>query len=216
MRVLVLGANGQLGRVVAEKLVIEGHQVRGFARRIPAGEDRLPHAEYFEGDALNENSILKALSGQDVVVNTIGSGTLRKNTVETDTTRLVLKAMIQTPIKKYIAMSAGMVAPVSFVFDHIIRPLFFGNLYREHREVEDLVRASNLDWTIVRPPKLTNRPARGYVESTDARPKGPITFSRSDVAAFISKVIANKLYWHQAVFLTSRKDPHESDAKEHP
>jgi uncharacterized protein YbjT (DUF2867 family) len=112
--------------------------------------------------------------------------------------------MIWTGIKRYIALSAAIVADVSFIFDRIIRPLIFRNLYREHREVENLIRASSLDWTIVRPPKLTNRPPRSYIESVVKRPRGPITISRTDVADFISKVIAEDLYHQQAVFLTSR------------
>jgi uncharacterized protein YbjT (DUF2867 family) len=97
-----------------------------------------------------------------------------------------------------------MVVPVSFFFDRIVRPLFLSNLYREHRLVEELVRASDLDWTIVRPPRLSSRPPRGYFEGIDERPKGPISLSRADVSDFISKVLANGAYRLQAVFLTSR------------
>lgn len=203
MNVLVLGANGQLGRAIVAKLASEGHRVRAFMRRTDV-EVNWPNVELFRGDATDEISIVEASKGQDAVVNAIGSGTIRRNTIESDTTRVTLRALARTPIKKYIAMSAGMVVPVSFAFDNIVRPLFLGNLYREHRLVEDLVRASDLDWTIVRPPRLSNRPSRGYLESTVKRPKGRITLSRIDVADFISKALATDAFQHQAVFLTSR------------
>jgi uncharacterized protein YbjT (DUF2867 family) len=203
MNVLLLGANGQLGRAIVAKLTGEGHHLKAFMRH-PKVSATHPNVECFQGDATDEMSVVEASMGQDVVVNAIGSGTLRRNTIESDTTRVVLRALARTTVRKYLAMSAGMVAPVSFVFDNIVRPLFLGNLFREHRLVEELVRASNLDWTIVRPPRLSNRPARGYLEATDKRPKGPIILSRADVADFISKVLATDAYRHQAVFLTSR------------
>jgi uncharacterized protein YbjT (DUF2867 family) len=204
MRVLVLGANGKLGHVVAERLAASGHEVRGFVRRIRPGSHVLPRLEYVKGDALLESCVIAALSAEEVVINTIGSGTLKSNTVETDTTRVVLSALQRTSVTRYIAMSAGMVAPVSFVFDHIVRPLIFANVYREHREVEALVRASGLDWTIIRPPKLRDGPARGYTESASERPAGPLAISRTDVADFLAKVIAQDLYHRQAVFVMSR------------
>jgi uncharacterized protein YbjT (DUF2867 family) len=139
-----------------------------------------------------------------VLVNTIGPSTIKRNTVETATTRVVLEALARAGAVRYVAMSSAMVAPVSFVFDRIVRPLIFRNLYREHREKEALILSTNLDWTIVRPSKLTDLPAKGYVESTTVRPKGPITISRYDVADFISKVISQDLYHREAVFLVSR------------
>ncbi len=204
MRILVLGANGRLGKVIAERLADDGHDVRGLVRRVPGQGASVPRIEYVEGDALEEPSLHMALAGQDIVMNAIGSGTLRRNTVETDTTRAVLQALSHGTTRRYIAMSSGMVAPVSFVFDRIIKLLIFRNVYREHRTLEALVRASNLDWTIVRPSRLTDRPARGYIESATARPRGPISITRRDVADFISKVVAQDLYHCEAVFLVSR------------
>lgn len=204
MRVLVLAANGKLGRAITDRLANKGHIVRGFVRHLRDQSVSIPSVEYFQGNALEAESVSVALSGQEVVVNAIGSGTLRKNTVETDTTRVVLDALNRNGISRYIAMSSGMVSPVSFVFDQIIKPIIFRNLYREHVEREALIRATNLDWTIVRPSRLTDRPARGYVESTSARPRGPITISRNDVADFVSRVIAQDLYHREAVFLVSQ------------
>ena len=108
-----------------------------------------------------------------MVVNAIGSGTLGRNTVETDTTRAVLEALSRTGIMRYNAMSSGMVAPVSFVFDRIIKPPFFRNVYREQREKEALIRATNLDWTIVRLSKLTDRPERVTLNQRQRGPKDP-------------------------------------------
>lgn len=62
------------------------------------------------------------------MVNVIGGGTLPKNTVESDTSRVVLEAVADAGVRRYIGMSAGMVASVGWLFDHVIRPLVFSNL----------------------------------------------------------------------------------------
>jgi uncharacterized protein YbjT (DUF2867 family) len=69
MRVLVLAAHGKLGRVVAERLAADGHEVRGFVRRLP-DKRAATQIEYFQGDAFEQESVFAALSGQDLIVNT--------------------------------------------------------------------------------------------------------------------------------------------------
>jgi uncharacterized protein YbjT (DUF2867 family) len=210
MQILVLGASGHLGQAVVARLVGDGHPVRAFMRRPPAASPA-PGVDVYLGDALDSRAVAGAAVGQDAVVNAIGSGSLRANTLESDTTAAVVEVLQRTGPRRYVGMSAGMVAPVGFVFDHVIRPLVFGNLYREHREVERLIRRSDLDWTIVRPPRLTNGPARGYVVATDARPQRPFGrhgafgLSRADVAAFIADELVENKYVHRAVFLAPKR-----------
>jgi uncharacterized protein YbjT (DUF2867 family) len=202
MNILVLGAGGQLGRVLVSRLATDGHAVRAFVRRQPEKDVDVP-AEVFIGDANSEASVRQAAKGQEAVVSAIGSGTLRRNTSESDTTKVTLRAL-EGFTGRYIAMSAGMVAPVSFIFDHVIRTLFLANLYREHRLVEELVKAGSIDWTIVRPPRLTNGPARGYLASVERRPGPKISMRRADVAQFLSDCLCNGTYRRQPVFLASR------------
>jgi uncharacterized protein YbjT (DUF2867 family) len=228
MQILVLGASGQLGQAAVARLVGHGHQVRAFMRRPPAASPA-PGVDVCLGDALDRGAVAGAAAAQDAVVNAIGSGTLRANTVESDTTAVVVEVLQRTGPRRYIGMSAGLVAPVGFVFDHVIRPLVFGNLYREHLAVERLVCNSDLDWTIVRPPRLTNGPCHGYVAATDVRlqraaalsapqaarrwPRRPddvrlqgaFGMSRADVAAFIADELVQNKYVHRAVFLVPKR-----------
>jgi uncharacterized protein YbjT (DUF2867 family) len=192
--VLVLGAGGQLGQAVVARLGQEGYRVSAFQRRLPAGE--AAGLEVFLGDALDRDAVARAAASQDAVVNAIGSGTLRANTVESDTTAAVLAVLQRTGPRRYVGMSAGLVADISFVFDHLIRPLILGNLHREHVAVERLIRQSDLDWTIVRPTRLVNAPARGYLEATDRLPRRTMSTSRADVAAFIAKELREGRYVH--------------------
>src|SRR5262249_25636758 len=159
-RVAVLGASGQLGREVVRVLEAHGYGVVAAVRRPPtsplgsAVEIRLT-------DAKKEAEVRAVLAGCDAVVNAIGAGTLRRNVVESTTTTIVVAAAQDMGVARYIAMSAGMVALDWFFFKYVLRPLIFRNIVAEHRRVEEIVRASTLAWTIVRPPKLTNRPPTG-------------------------------------------------------
>jgi uncharacterized protein YbjT (DUF2867 family) len=188
---------------VVQRLAMDGYQVRLFMRHQPAWPPP-QNVELHLGDAKDLAAVVAAARGCDAVVNTIGSLALRTNTVESDTTAVAVEATTLEGVRRYIGMSAGMVAPVSFVFDHIIRPIFFSNLMREHIAVERIIRTSQLDSTIVRPSMLSNKPASGFIDRVDARPRGPIRISRADVAAFISNELSRRKYVGAAVFVISK------------
>lgn len=203
MRVVVLGAAGQLGREAVHILSVRGHAVCATVRRPPtpafhgAVEVRL-------ADARNKTDLLSAIGGFDAAVNVIGGGTLRKNDVESTTSTVAVAAAEEVGIRRYIAMSAGMVELDWALFKYVLRPLIFRHILAERRRVEEIVKASRLSWTIVRPTALTNRPATGYVASLKLQPRAFIT-SRADVAAFIADELENNGYVQQAVFVTSRR-----------
>jgi uncharacterized protein YbjT (DUF2867 family) len=204
MRVMVLGAAGQLGREVVGALLPRGHTVAAMVRRSP--NPALPtHVEICQVDARNRAGVRKALQAHDVVVNAIGAGTLRRNDVESSTTTVAVAAAQDVGVDRYIAMSAGMVALDWPFFKYVLKPLIFRNILAEHIRVEEIVRASSLAWTIVRPPKLTNGPARGYVASVEPLPR-TFSIARSDVAAFIADELDARAHLRHAVFVTSRAD----------
>src|SRR5215472_1121004 len=205
MRVVVLGAAGQLGREVVRILFARGHVICAAVRRppVPAFEREV---EIRVADARNKAELRAAISGFDAVVNVIGGGTLRKNDVASTTSRIVVAAAEEVSARRYIAMSAGMVAVDWAFFKYVLRPLIFRHILAEHHRVEEIVKASSLAWTIVRPTALTNRPAAGYAASMDLQPNSFVTF-RADVAAFIADELENNNYVRQTVFVTSRRKP---------
>jgi uncharacterized protein YbjT (DUF2867 family) len=203
MRIVVLGAAGQLGKEVVRILSARGHVVCAAVRRspVPAFERSV---EIRLADARNNAELLATISGFDAVVNVIGSGTLRKNDVASTTSRVAVAAAEEVGVHRYFAMSAGMVALEWALFKYVLRPLIFRHILAEHHRVEEIVKASPLAWTIVRPTALTNRPATGYEASLELQPKKFVT-SRADVAAFIADELENNAYARQAVFVTSRR-----------
>ena len=203
MRIVVLGAAGQLGREVVRDLVARGHTVRAAVRRRP--EPALPApVEIRIANARNKTEICAVISGSDAVVNVIGGGTLRRNEVASSTSSVAVAAAQDAGVRRYFAMSAGMVALDWPLFKYVLRPLIFRHILTEHHRVEEIVRASTLDWTIVRPSALTNQLARGYEASLDLLPRA-FTTTRADVAAFIADALDSKRYIRQSVFIASRR-----------
>jgi uncharacterized protein YbjT (DUF2867 family) len=196
---------GQLGREVVRALVARDRTVRAVVRRppVPALDRSL---EVWLADARNKADLRAALRGFDAVVNTIGAGTLRRNDMESTTTAIAVATAQEVGVPRYIAMSAGMVALDWWIFKYILLPLIFRNIVAEHCRVEDIVKASALNWTIVRPPKLTNGPPKGYLASLEFQP-GAFSVARADVAAFIAEELESNQYVRQAVFLASRRTP---------
>jgi uncharacterized protein YbjT (DUF2867 family) len=172
-------------------------------RRIPASPLG-SSAEIRLADAQKKSDVRAALAGCDAVVNAIGAGTLRRNVVESTTTTVAVAAAQDAGIRRYIGMSAGMVALDWFFFKYVLRPLIFRNILAEHRRVEEIVRASIVTWTIVRPPKLTNSPQTGYEASLEPQPK-LFSAARADVAAFIADELKNNAYVLRPVFVASRR-----------
>src|SRR5215472_17294794 len=203
MRIVVLGAAGQLGREVVRILSARGHVICAAVRRppVPAFERSV---EIRLADARNKAELRAAMSGFDAVVNVFGGGTLRKNDVASTTSRIAVAAAEEVGVRRYIAMSAGMVALDWAFFKYVLRPLIFRHILAEHRRVEEIVGRSALAWTIVRPTALTNGAPSGYVASLKLQPKAFVT-SRADVAAFIADELEKNQYMWQAVFVTSRR-----------
>ena len=202
MRVVVLGGAGQLGREVVSALAVREHSVCAAVRRAPNPAFVLP-AETRIADARNARQLHAVMAGFNVVVNTISGGTLRRNNVESTAAAAAVAAAQEAGIERYIAISAAMVALEWKFFKYFLRPLIFRNILAEHLRVEQIVSASGLSWTIVRPPKLTNGAARGYLASLQLIPKS-FSAVRADVAAFIADEVENNAYIRQPVFVGSR------------
>ena len=109
LRTAVLGAAGQLGREVVAALVRRSYAVRAIVRRAPVPEFE-DSVDVRVADARETGLLREVLSGCDAVVNAIGAGTLRRNNIESSATGIAIPVAEQIGARRYIAISAGMVA----------------------------------------------------------------------------------------------------------
>lgn len=200
-RLLVMGASAGIGLEVVKQSLAAGHQVRAFARSAQSMELQHNQLETFAGDALDATAVQAALQNVDTVIQTLGvpfnlrlfTGPI---TLFSQATQTLLAAMDKSDCKRLLSVT-GFGAGDSQVSIHPLQRLgfnlVFGRAYADKSKQEQMIKSSNLNWTIVRPGVLTNgdgsKPYRALVEPTDWR-NGVV--SRAAVANFLVKSIADQ------------------------
>jgi uncharacterized protein YbjT (DUF2867 family) len=189
MKILVLGATGGTGRLVVRDAAAKGHSVVALVRS--AARANLPGAELIEGDATNEITLGRALDGCDAVVSALGTGMgFRKVSLLTEATRALVPEMTRSGVRRLVCVSALGVGDSrghgGFVFDRLFQPLLLSEAYKDKNRQEAAIRASSLDWVIVRPGMLTDDPAKGNVRAViDLAGLNGGKIARADVARFV-------------------------------
>jgi len=208
--VLIIGASKGIGLEVLRQAIAVGHQVRAFSRsanQIGISNSKL---EKRRGDALNEADIYAALDNIDVVVQTLGvsAGNLfQPVTLFSDATRILVSSMERRSIKRLITVTgfgAGDSRDAISYLQLVPFRLFLGRAYDDKDVQEQIIKSSQLDWTIARPGILTNGPRSDHYKvliKTSQWHNGFI--SRADVADFIVHSIDNEKYVRDAPVLVS-------------
>ena len=190
-KILVLGATGGTGRLIVGEAVARGHAVTALVRSSEKAAD-LESARIVVGDVRDAASLRTALKGQDAVVSALGTpaSPFREVTLLSSATRALIDAMKAEDVSRLVAIT-GIGAGDSaghggFAFDRVIMPLLLRRVYADKDRQEAIVRASGLDWVLVRPAVLNDKPGRGSVRAlTDLSGFHGGTVSRQDVADFV-------------------------------
>jgi uncharacterized protein YbjT (DUF2867 family) len=209
MKVIVFGASGTLGRLVAHQLLEDGHEVTAFARRPDKFESTQPHPRFVAGDALDADAVADAVADHDAVVVTLGAGLQRKSVVRSQGTLNIIRAMQQHGVRRLICQSTLGAHESWSNLNFFWKRIMFGALLRpvlkDHELQELLVRASGLDWTIVRPSAFDKRPAAGgYLEDIPASERRlTLKIPVAGIAGFLARQLADLRYMHQAVSISN-------------
>ena len=208
MNLLIIGASRGIGAQLLKQSLQAGHVVTALARHF----QELPHhperLRAISGDILDEAQVREAMAGQEAVCLTIGMGvTLKPVTVFSQGTRNVLAAMAEHKVQRLLCIT-GIGAGDSkghggFLYDRIFKPLLLKTIYEDKDRQEALIKASDTDWTIVRPGFLTNGPLTGnYRVITDVSGVTAGKISRADVAHFLLAELSANRYLGQTPLLT--------------
>jgi len=199
VNILVFGASGPLGRQIVEAALAAGHQVTGFVRN-PGRLTARPGLREAPGDVLDPVAVAAAVPGHDAVISALGHSrpSPRGADLHPGVSHLI-EAMRAAGVSRLILITSHGVGDSrgrsGFVFERIIVPWRLRAEFADKERQEALVSASDLDWTIVRPARLTNGPARGRPR---ARPRLPVTIrdsiSRADVARFVLGELGDGTY----------------------
>ena len=203
MKIIVFGATGKTGQHVWRAALEQGHDVTAFARS-PHKIERNPELRVVQGDVTDAASVAEAVAGHDAAIVALGSNGLRDKTTLSTGTKTVVDGMTLHGVERLVVLSAAGVGDswgqVSLLARVMFRTLL-RNIHADHTAQEAIVRASSLDWTIVRAAILSDDPASGKTTATNT---GKIVrIGRADLAAFLVREAGEGAYSRQAISVTS-------------
>jgi uncharacterized protein YbjT (DUF2867 family) len=207
-KILVLGATGGTGRLIVSQAVARGFDVTVLVRSAEKASD-LNGAKLIVGDARDEMALRQALKGRDAAVSALGTpaSPFREVTLLSTATRALVSAMKIEQVSRLVCIT-GIGAGDSaghggFVFDKLIFPLLLRNVYADKNRQESIVRDSGLDWVLVRPSVLNDKPSRDTIRAlTDLSSFHGGTISRADVARFVLDQVRGDTWVHRSPLIT--------------
>ena len=203
MKLVIFGATGGTGREVLQQALAGGLEVTACVRSPDKlGEVKQAGLRVLRGDVLVPADVETAVAGQDAVLSTIGAGAGRTS-LRADGTRNIVEAMEKVGVRRLVCLSSLGVgdssANLTAFARYILIAVFLRHAFADHERQEAIVKQSNLDWIIVRPPHLTNGPRTGTYRhgfsATDTGIQGNI--SRADVAEFMLQQLTDDTYLRQ-------------------
>jgi putative NADH-flavin reductase len=207
MKLTIVAATGGIGRLMLEQAVAAGHDVTAVVRdptklSVPV---RAVTVDLSRPDAA---ALESAVHGADAVLSGLGPRSSAETGVATRGTRALIEAMKATGTRRIVVVSAAPLGTVPSpanphpprndpgdgffmrnLFSHLAKALFRSH-YADLAVMEDELRSSGLDWTIVRPPRLSNKPLTAHYRTAYGRNvRGGWIVSRADVAHLMLHVL---------------------------
>jgi putative NADH-flavin reductase len=197
VKLFVIGATGRTGQEIVQQALARNHHVTAFVRspeNITLQNERLT---VLKGNAMDENQLFRAVQNHDAVVSTLGPREVFKpSSMLHDSAVATTRAMNRAGVKRLVVLSAAAHFPG---FLNGIASFIMRNHMRDSRAMEAIVQATGLDWTIARPPRLTQEDYATYRSRENAAPRMGFSVSRKAVAAFMLEAIEQKKHFHQIV-----------------
>ena len=211
-KILIIGASRGIGLQTVKAALEARHSVRALARSARRISIDHPKLEKMAGDALEMATVKRALSGVDVVIQSLGVSAgpeiiFKPTRIFSKATRVLVTAMEEAHVKRLICVT-GFGAGDSrgyggFLYSAAFH-LLMGRVYDDKDVQERIVRSSKLDWVIVRPVILIDGPkTNAYRALVDPRDWTCGFISRADVADFLVKQIDDDAFLHKSPVLTS-------------
>jgi len=209
MNVIVFGATGTVGRLAVRDLLDAGHTVTAFARSPGKLALTDPALRLVAGDAMQLADVTGAVAGQDAVVVTLGAGMSRTSRIRSQGTLNIIRAMQTHGVRRLVVQSTlgarDSWPTLNFWWKRVMFGALLAPVFRDHELQEQLVEASGLDWTIVRPSALSDAAtARPLIEDVPNTARGlDLKIARDEVARFLSRQLSAGRSIGRAVGLSS-------------
>ena len=197
MKLVILGATGGTGLELVRQALERGHSITALVRspeRLMAFGNRI---RIHQGDLLNAADLNHVIQDHDAVLSAFGP---RLPVAKSDAHLLQQFAIALTTAMMHVGVRRAVVESVAFLFKNSIIPpayilgrLLFPAIVADASAMEGIFAKSALDWTMVRPPELTDKPYSGTYRKREGHlPRFGFKISRADVADFMIKTVEDR------------------------
>ena len=205
MNLLIVGATGGTGQQLVMQALERGHRVTALVRRQRPAEQR-PGLTTVLGDVLDPPSVDGAVQGQDAVLSALGHKRwLGPTRILSDGTRNVIAAMVKHGVRRFVCETSLGISDawwqMGLYYTLFVRPVILPFYFWDKTRQEAVIRASDLDWTIVRPGALTNGPKRRRYRhgARVGHWLWTVRISRADVGGFMLDQLTDGRYVRSVV-----------------
>ena len=220
MKLTIFAATGGIGRQLLGQAIAAGHDVTAVARNLRGLSPVPARAVAADLASADPAALQPAVAGADAVLSALGPRTRADAGVAARGTAVITEAMRAAGVRRVIVVSAAPIGTIAspgrphpprhdpgdgFIIRYLADPIVKRALrahYADLARMEDVLRDSDsdLDWTIVRPPRLTDKPVTGrYRTAYGQNIRRGVFVSRADVAHYMLSVLDNPETFHRTV-----------------
>lgn len=205
MRIAVLGATGRTGQPLVQRLLDDGHELTVLVRDRAKLGDLADRVTVVTGSSTDPAALDQLVVDAGAVASALGP-TAKEPDLHTRTARGLLEVMPRHGLRRFVGVSGAGVdvaGDQKGTRDRIISAMIQrlgGRIAGDKITEYEIYAGSDLDWTLVRPPRLKDGPATGSYRHDAHRP-GRSSIRRADLAAFVADVVEGDLCIRQAPFV---------------
>ena len=199
MKITVFGATGGIGQEIVKQGLARGNAITAVVRdasRLPITD---PALRVVTVPALDDpGTLIPAIRGSEAVLSGVGPRGRKDGPVAAPSTRAIVAAMNVCSTRRFVGVSAAPVGPIPdnegllnrWLLTPVVKAVL-RNVYADLGEMEALLQSGDIDWTVVRPPRLINKPLSGeYRTAVGANVIRGSRISRADVAHLMLEALA--------------------------
>jgi len=208
MHIALIGATGRTGTLVLDELLRRNHTVTALVRdptKLTTTHDRLT---VMAGDSRDPEALTRLVDGAHAVVSALGP-TARESSLHTDTAKALVPVMHRGGLTRFVGISGGGIdvpgdqKSLSARLISKAIQAFGGAVVQDKTAEYAAYAASDVDWTLARPPRLADGAATGRLEHHAHHSTRSTKITRADLATFLVDVAEQGLYIRQAPFVAT-------------
>lgn len=205
--IALFGATGRTGIEIIKVSLNSNYMVNAFCRnksQIPFSNDNL---NVIEGSILNSNDVSKAIANANYTISALGTKPPYTDVFCYDALKNIIFAMYDLNVKRLICITGAMIGDFTHNQSRFIK--FMANRFNKSKPLialdrlkqETAVKASELDWTLIKPPRLTNGPVSNYKPGENIKITALSSISRKTVTTCIISILDDQSTFRKALYV---------------